>query len=485
MKKRRIYCIRIIYLCLIALFLYSCSLNGKISANNVVTLSKSKSNANLSTKKAQELCKKIHTSDLNGAFRELDCLITIYRATFREKSDIQFTRLVRKKFSSLYKRLQKESVDWRTVFRWQMLYILGTRLYPIQNKLAEKAKLPIYEVNGHHLAVPFWLKEHLKGRELGTLFHLDTHNDMRAVPSPRQVLRAVSMLKNRKNVKTAWHIIAHSIYDCAMPVAAGILTVGFSRVVWGKPSWNGYPEILNRTFFFAQPKPKTPVASLSQYLSPEQRFKLRKKILELNKNRNYFRLYYDRQMNKNFSHHPTAEAWLEIGPSQRPVSEKFDLIRPFTFSIITANYKLNSKEGEERFKKLLKAMPPGPFTLDLDLDFFASIDSTPGFRRKAGSSPEWQQELFKKRRKTLKVHLKRFKELLLQLKKYGRVPTLITIADSTYLTFALDPIAEGQSEYSPIEHTAFLRREVRKIFSEVYKEFFYIKEKTNSVANKK
>lgn len=406
--------------------------------------------------------------DFHGAFRELDCLITIRRAF--PKIGKKMDKVLLKKLRSLHERLRKDSVDWRSVARWKHLYMLGARLYPVQNKKAERAPLPVYEVNGHHLSVPFWIKESQR-RDVGPLFHLDTHNDMRAVPSPNEVLKAVENLKRGVNVKDAWHTISHAIYDCAMPVAGGVLTAGYQRVIWGKPSWNGYTEFVNRRFFFAVPRKGTPVYVADPRWTAKKKKSKARDVKDASSKRSHFRLYYDPKMEPKKKAVASADAWVTIQPSQRPLQKMFELFRPFWLSILTTDTTLRDDgydSGTGMFSQLLQAIPKGRFTLDLDLDYFASIDSTEGYKRAAGSDPEWDQDLFAKRRKKLKPRLTQFRNMLVALKKRGRVPSVITIADSTYMTFALDSEAEGQSEYTPIEHTAYLRLAVRDIFREVY-----------------
>lgn len=342
-------------------------------------------------------------------------------------------------------------------------------MYPVQNKWGKHAEIPVYEVNGHHLATPFWIKESMR-RKIGPLFHLDTHNDMRAVPSPKDVLEAIKKLRHNRDVKNAWHTIAHSIYDCAMPVAGGVLSAGITHVVWGKPSWNGYTEFVNRPFFFAVPRKNVPVFEIPAQSKGKERKKYETKRKKLEKKRTHFRLYYDSLRDKA-PYVSRADAWVHVGAKQRPLQKKFELFKPFTLSVLTTDQPIREKgagRGEEKFKQLLQALPKGKFTLDLDLDYFASIDSTEQFKRKAGSDPEWQLTLFKKRRTILKTNLKKFEEMLTELKKRDRQPAIITIADSTYLTFAFDKIAEGQSEYTPIEHSAYLRLQVRDLLKRVY-----------------
>ncbi|HAA56158.1 MAG TPA: hypothetical protein DCE42_15445 [Myxococcales bacterium] len=415
------------------------------------------------------LCYKlIGDNDLHGAFRELDCLVTFRRAFPKKAKGLN--TIILAKFTKLHRRLRKESVDWRTVARWKFLYLLSTKMYKVRNQWAKNAEIPVYRVNGHHLAMPFWLKESMR-RKVGPLFHLDTHNDMRAVPSPKDVLEAVRKLKANRDTKNAWHTIAHAIYDCAMPVAGGVLTVGYKQVVWGKPSWNGYPEFVNRSFFFARPKSGVPAAILPPDLKGKSKAKKMREFKSMEAKRSHFRLYYDKLKERGLPGFERQDAWVEIQPKQRPVKDKFELFRPFTFTILTTDQPIDSHgrgTGGSTFQKLLKAIPKGRFTLDLDLDYFASIDSADDFKRKAGSDPDWDLDKFAKGRKILKKHLSNFHNLLIALKRNGRIPAVITIADSTYMTIAFDRIAQGQSEYTPIEHTAHIGREVRKIFHKVY-----------------
>ncbi len=416
------------------------------------------------------ICRHTASSDLNGAFREVDCLITFRRA-FPDRGKV-LDKVILRKFRALHKRLQNEAADWRTVARWKYLYQLGTRLYPVRNKQAANAPIPIYQVNGHHLAMPFWLKESLK-RDIGPLFHLDTHNDMRAVPSPKDVLEAVQKLKHNRDIKQAWHTIAHAVYDCAMPVAGGVLTVKFDRVIWGKPDWNGYPEFVNRQFFFARPKPGVPVATLPKGLSGKKLAEKKKELKEFEEKRSHFRLYYDPALEPHKAPFDNQDAWVVVSKKQRPLNDSFELFTPFRLTILTTDKDVDPSgrgKGRDMLTRLLRAIPPGKFTLDLDIDYFASIDSTPGFKRKAGSDPEWDLDKMKKRRAFISKNMEKFKKLLIALKRKKRIPAVITIADSTYMTFALDPVAEGQSEYTPVEHAAFIGKKVREIFKEVYGE---------------
>jgi hypothetical protein len=416
---------------------------------------------------SKRVCHKLRDSTFHGAFRELDCLITLRRAFPTQGRPLE--KEIFHKLRALFKRLKEKSNDWRTVARWKRLYQLTTRLYPLRNVWAKSAKIPVYEVNGHHLSVPFWIRESQR-RDVGTLFHLDTHNDMRAVLRPKDVLKAVSDIKAGRKVKSAWHTIAHSIYDCAMPVAGGVLTVKYKRVIWGKPSWNGYVEFVNRNFFFGIPKQARDVFVIPPGTKGKTLERLEKKKAKLMKKHDHFRLFYDPKMDNNRSR-PKGDAWLQIQKSQRPLKQKFTNISPFLFSILTTDLAIDARgrgTGGNTFQKLLKALPKGRFTLDLDLDYFASVDSAPNFKRKAGSDPDWRLGRFKQHRTLLKKRLKNFENMLIALKFHQRVPAVVTIADSTYMTFALDAIAMGQSEYTPIEHTAFISREVRAMLVRVY-----------------
>ncbi len=423
------------------------------------------------TQSRWKMCAADASSDIYGVFRELDCWITLLRIS--KPDGYLLDKKIFLRFTALYRRLQREPITENTPARWKMLYNLGTRLYPRQNQWAASATIPVYEMNGHHHAFTFWLKES-KRRKLGPLFHIDSHDDMVAVPRAAQVLAAVRDLRNNRNVKKAWHTITHTINDCSMPVTAGVLAGLFQTVVWGKSEdVFDFPTFLSRSFFFGQTRKGVPEVSRTPNLSLDEADKLSEKVAEVKKKPSRFRLYYDATRDRTAGPMPWNYGWIRVAANQRPVRKKFQLYRPFQFSIINISKPIDEDgkgEGASDFQKLLKAIPRGQFTLDIDIDFFASVDTTPEFSRKMGNDPslDFKPKPFQENRKILEDRLEYFEDLLLALRNHGRIPSMINIADSTFLVFALDYVATGQSEFTPIEHAAYIRRRVRRVLHDVY-----------------
>ncbi len=201
-----------------------------------------------SWKKLASRCEALSDDSTQGLFRELDCLVSMRRTVTSYEPDLEV--LLRQKFRELFSLVQSEMDFGVALEQWQMLYRLSAKLYMVRNKDAERAEIPVYVVNSHHLALPFWIKEGLR-RDVGPLFHLDTHSDMRPIPDPADVKKALMDLRKGRNVQDAWHTIAHTIDDCAMPVAGAVLSGIYKEIVWGRPSWTLTPDFLRRNFFFA------------------------------------------------------------------------------------------------------------------------------------------------------------------------------------------------------------------------------------------
>ena len=406
-------------------------------------------------------CQRQHDGTLRGDFRTLGCFI-VFRRT-KKALNHTLDPIILRLFAKLYQRLRKETTDWRALARWQALYILGTRLYPIQNKWAAHAEIPVYEVNGHHLSFPFWLKESMR-RKVGTLFHVDTHSDMKSILYYKDALQSIRDLKRNPNDPQAWHTIAHTIYDHAMPVTGAVLSKAYHNIVWAKPHWSIIPNFVKVPFLYAVKKKKKIKFS---------RRSNRKSSSMFTPQAGYFQLYFDPRNNNDRKLIPRdIGPWLYLTKDLFPIKKHFEQVTPFKFSIITTDYPIDKQgrgKGAAHLKKVLKAIPPGPFTLDIDLDYFASIDYTKGFRRSYQSRVKWLNfHTFRNQRKFLKKRFSHFHNLLSILKAKGRIPALVTIADSTFMSFAFDKVAEGHFAYTPSEHTAFLRHHLRKLLRKIY-----------------
>lgn len=329
-------------------------------------------------------------------------------------------------------------------------------------------------MNGHHHAFPFWLKAKLKGRgrPLGPLLHFDTHDDMVPLPFPEKFRAALSDLRKGRRLKESWRTLESIVNDCSTPLSAAVLSGSHRRLIWGKPAATSeFPEFLGREFFYAYPRKGVPASAMLPGLTVEEREELQSQIRDARLKPYHFRLFHDRGLKRKRAGIPWNYAWITVAPLHRPVKKRLALLRPIDFTILNLDSPVDRYGkglGAANFKKLLKVLPRAPFTLDIDLDYFASVDTTAGFRRRPGCDPGYKIRLFERQRAFLKERLGRFQRLLTALRDKKRTPSLVTIADSTFVIFALDKVAEGQEEFTPIEHAAYLRRELRRILHEVY-----------------
>ncbi|TNE45720.1 MAG: hypothetical protein EP343_26040 [Deltaproteobacteria bacterium] len=423
-------------------------------------------------------CEALSDDSTQGLFRELDCLVSMRRTITSYSPNLEI--LLRQKFRELFSLVQAEMDFGVALEQWQMLYRLSAKLYISKNKDAERAEIPVYVVNSHHLALPFWIKEGLR-RDVGPLFHLDTHSDMRPIPDPADVKKAIEDLRRGRNIRDAWHTIAHTIDDCAMPVAGAVLSGIYKDIVWGRPSWTLTPDFLRRNFFFAllkkpfhkdrdklsQSSPRHPHRRHSPLATGQADWPgLNEDLWE-----GRFRMYSMDKPASDNRWNPVMLDWRYVPQHHKPLPRTYKHVTPFRWSVMLTDFPIQPNgrgKGRTIFQSLLKAIPKGRFTLDIDLDYFASIDASPKFRRERGKPVKTDADGFAKQRKILTARLKRFANLLHALRRVGRVPALVTIADSTKLNFALDSVTEGQSEYTPQEHTYFLHQGVRDILIQVY-----------------
>ena len=398
------------------------------------------------------------TVDLRGAFRELECLIWWRRTESRLEHPVDARLIAR--YRALYRALLRRGHDLAVASRWRSFYTLGTHLYGIRNRWAAKARIPVYEVNGHHMVVPYWLEE-ARRRNLGTLLHFDSHADMQSLPEPAKLQRAMKELGRGWALAANRKVVTSLVNRCGMPVSAGVMAGIFRRVVWARPSWSEKLEFVNQRFLFGVRRWRTRRGRAS---APPVRKEISKQ--------SFYRLFYDPAMN------PEGRlGWGDILGTMvqrrhRPLRAKLDLVRPFRFSVLTTDRAVGGPGPEHDppvLGMLLQAVPAGSFTLDVDLDYFATIDAASGFTRSPTMRPRFSDiRTWKRQRGKLNARLAVFETLLLALKHKGRIPSLVTISDSTHAPFAIDGAGQGQSEYTPIEHAAFLREELHRLLRKVY-----------------
>jgi hypothetical protein len=166
-----------------------------------------------------------------------------------------------------------------------------------------------------------------------------------------------------------------------------------------------------------------------------------------------------------------AGPWLELQEIPRRERRGMSLERRFRLTQVQTHP--SSADG---LRTLLAALPKGRFVLDIDLDYFMSIDSRSGFNRQHPMTQrrtEWNTEYehrLRFGRILLDDRLTHFERLLVSLRDAGRLPAYITIADSTYRPFASTLAGVGYWEYMPYEFAGYVHWCVRHILAAVYRD---------------
>ncbi len=390
--------------------------------------------------------------DLRKQFQALECMIGALNAV------PQFRRVLGPDVKQRFLKLDKELASYtysRTIAEsWRLFYELTSRVHEYRNEVSRRSKLPVLAYNGHQHAARMWIDES-RHRKLGPLVHFDTHDDMRALNSPAKILDAARKVRagGKTRSKGLTELISR-VHDHATPVSGGVLALDFVDVVWCFPFWAYASEFGRRPMFYANVPHKK-----SSYGT--------------------FRLLHDKDQDRGrllptYSTMP----WLETSSVKDRGLRGMTHRRPFRMSLIKT-YPTKGVLGEDqRWKALLAAVPEGPFVLDIDCDYFMSIDSNSGFHRnpdtkRSGSRrrqlavDEYERRL-KKAQGLLDRRMKSFKGLIVKLREHRRIPSIITIADSTYMPFASTLAGKGYWEYTPYEFAAYVHWKLRKMLADVY-----------------
>lgn len=391
---------------------------------------------------------------LRTQFRVLECLTgSLLAVPAFEKT---LADDVRRRFLKLNKELGTYTYSRTIAEAWRLFYELTSRLHVYRNERSAESKIPVYAYNAHQHAARMWLDESRK-KELGPLVHFDTHDDMRGLNHPEKILKAVGRVREGgRSREQGLRDLMTQIHDHATPVSGGVLGIDFKDVVWCFPYWAYAAEFGRRPMFYANVPD-----SRSSYGT--------------------FRLLHDKKEDRD-QLLPTYSTmpWLEVSSVEASKLKTMSHVRSFRMSFVKTYPATEIAEEGLRWKALLKAVPRGAFVLDIDLDYFMSIDSASGFHRnpddkgRGGSRKrqlavdEYERRLVKAV-KLLDKRLEAFRKILVQLRDAGRIPSMVTVADSTYMPFASTYAGKGYWEYTPYEFAAYLHWKLRLLLDEVYR----------------
>jgi hypothetical protein len=390
--------------------------------------------------------------------RQLECLLVVHenRPEVVPKAVPKMLKL----YAEVVEKLAARNKWDDEKHAWERLYLITSRLNPIRNELARRYKIPVISVNGHHRAASIWV-EAARRRPAKTLVHFDSHSDTRGLRSPKRVLELGKKILTGKHVRKACYALDQYLNDPATPCSAGVLILGFKHFLWLKPSWYALKNVVARPMFYGK---HTKVKEGEKKASKK------------------WDLFYDRSADVTGGPAVPEDSTWKILPKPAAKLGTFTHLRRLMVSVLTTNpWPVDSDQARLLKNSLLNAVPRGPFVLDIDLDYFGSVDLTKGLERKAvpssyeGRNHYLSSEATKARAKLWRDHRKsmdeRFKEteaLLRFLRENGRVPTVVTLADSAYMPYAVYWWAEEFWEYTPKRLVPYIQYRVRKLLASVY-----------------
>lgn len=395
---------------------------------------------------------------IRAAMRQIECLVVLREN--RPELDPQAFSRIRKLYARTVEDLAKKN-RWDSHHEaWERLYMLAARINGIRNDLARQHRIPVFSVNGHHGAAALWAQV-ARRHPAPTLLHLDSHADTRGLRDPQKVLEIGRRILTGRKFRKAGEELTQYLNDPATPCSAGVLILGFKSFVWAKPHWYGLKNIVTRPMFYGK---HTEAAAGEKLVSKK------------------WTLFYDRSQDPTLDPKiPSDSTWTLLSKPAAKLG-KFGTLRKLKVSVLTTSPWPTDTDKEAHLRKvLLEAVPKGSFVLDIDLDYFGTVDLTDGLIRKAPPSKyEARNEYLKKqnvkaREEKFRAHIRyvdaRMKEverMLRFLRDHGRIPTMVTLADSTYMPYALHWWAEEFWEYTPKRFVPYLQLRMRRVLAHVY-----------------
>jgi hypothetical protein len=415
--------------------------------------------------------------DVRAQLRVLDCLTAVAALDTARQKDLR--PRIQRGFRQAYRDLLREPMVESVLAEWTELYRLQSRFYPRTETLGGKDDVPITFVNAHHFSVPFWIRRSQE-TALGTLVHFDTHSDTEPVARPDDVRRAVGNIRAGRDLEKSWHLIAHAVYRNSMPVTAAVLAAGITEVIWAKPSWATEPvDFHSQAFFYARPKgalDPRPLSSLEAQGPHAFAAAFRAQTTD------FFQMSYDAEDNEG-RWLPRAEREVETWTvaTKRPHEKHYERVTPIRFSVLTTDRAAGASQ-------LPMAVRGERFVLDIDLDYFVNLgsevevtDDRPSFGQRVlrrEDQPEGALGIFQLQRlraagiaaerAIIERRIESFREVLLALRRAGKRPSIVSIADSANLPFTSFREGQERSEFVPPHHATSVHERVVAVIREVF-----------------
>ncbi len=416
-----------------------------------LTLSACRSAARRTTPamQAAALCKPLPTpvmarvshDGLLRLFHELDCRTA--SAMTQPHGGPGFQRHIEPRFRRLFRLLAEMPYERRTAEAWRRFYGLTARMHEVRNRRAQAALIPVYAYNGHHHAARLWLDEVARRGTRGPLLHFDSHHDMRALADPATIVAAVDQL--RDNRAAALQRLRRLVHDPATPVSAGVLGGAITKIVWAAPHWSKVQQFIKRNLVYAD---------------------------IVNDGRREYQMIYDGRgggppLLPAPGHH--SPPWLDYTSLSAAQRASMRRKRRVELSFLQTYRRTPHTLGV-----LKEAIPAGRFILDIDLDYIMTVDADAGFKRPSSAEQVADNGNFgydnqlARARERIDERLNELTQLLVDLRAARRIPSMVTIADSTYRPFDVVDAGVGFWEYMPYEFAAYVHWRVRELLAVVY-----------------
>lgn len=390
--------------------------------------------------------------------RHLECLLVVHEN--QDFTDPDMLNQMRGLYDEIVEKLVSRNRWNGDAPVWEVLYFYTSRLNAVRNSLAKGSKIPVYSVNGHHMAAAHWIEESPK-QPVQTLLHFDSHADTRAVSDPDKLLELGKNILTGKNVEDAKAALGKYLKDPAIPISAAVLVLGIKHLVWAKPSWYKLENFVSRPFFYGKQVSASPG----------------EKVIS-----DKWELFYDKFADPVEDPEIPKDSTWKILPAGQADMGEFTHVRRLLLSVLTTNpWPEESTRRKEMKRKLLEAVPRGRFILDIDLDYFATVDLTKDLaprgvpasysERTKYLSPveaKKREEAWKNHRLSMEKRFEEMEEILRFLRANGRIPSVVTLADSTNMPYSVHWWIQQYWEYTPKRFVPYLQHRVRRLLADVY-----------------
>lgn len=397
-------------------------------------------------------------------------------------------------YQILWKRKQfvKDKVFWEELYHKYTYFYKFLNAHPIYGNVGN---IPVVKVTKHNDAPWYWMNimKNNNLKTLGQVMHVDTHADSNDIQYPEKLREIGKRIMNGQATNKDWKLFRTLSWDIGAAVTSYQIMTKTEAWFWIVPSWikhrEGDFEVVQAIF---NTKAKLRSSDPSML---EQMYDKKDKLVSTR----FFGISGQKKPNDGPDvqtirvpkrEEDIADGILDGKPSSR-FKEVFKALEPAVF-------KLRKPNGDRGKWKKIGHELSDKYILDIDLDYFCSngIDffktdeykkwsydvystgrtNVPDFTMypRAMNDPKRNNKIAKFTEKTkseVKLILKRIDEFIVGikiLKGMGKIPSVISISDSTGVNFQDTEYFSFSNEYLPRYYALF----VHMIIIDKLKEIF-------------